>query len=431
MPENPQLTVVLPAHNEDENLASLLPQLRQVLAGAGVRAEILVVVRQATDATRCAAGASDAEVVEQESPGYGGALRTGFARARGSHLITMDADLSHEPAFVADLWRQRQAAEVVIASRYVAGGSATMPLGRRLLSQVLNRFFARGLGFQVRDTSSGFRLYDVRALRGLDLRARNFDILQEILVKVHMEGWRVHEIPFHYAPRAHGSSNARVIPFGIAYLRTFWALWRQRNSILSADYDDRAFDSPIFLQRYWQRERHRLITLCLPAGVPTLDVGCGSSRIIGALPAGSVAVDVLMRKLRYARRFGRHLVQGSGFSLPFASASFACVLSSQVIEHVPRDSPILDELRRVLAPGGRLILGTPDYGGWQWPLIEAAYARLAPGGYADEHITHYTRDELLRLFPEPEYTLEASHAILRAELILVFRKNHGPSATAS
>ena len=69
------------------------------------------------------------------------------------------------------------------------------------------------------------------------------------------------------------------------------------------------------------------------------------------------------------------------------------MLCSQVIEHVPKDSPILDELCRVLAPGGRLVLGTPDYANWQWVYIEKLYG-LVPGGYKDEHISHYTNAEL-------------------------------------
>jgi len=416
------LSVILPAHHEGRNLAVLLPQLREVLDALAIRAEIVVVTGAPDPEAHQAAAACSADVIEQEEPGYGGALRAGFARASGRHVLTMDADLSHRPEFVADLWAARDSAEVLIASRYVAGGSAHMPLVRRVLSGTLNRVFARGLALPVRDMSSGFRLYRATVLDGQRLRGRDFDVLQEILVKAYAEGWRVREVPFRYEPRAAGSSNARVIAFGLSYLRTFFSLWKLRNSILSADYDDRAFDSAIYLQRYWQRERFRLVTEFIPPGGLTLDVGSGSSRMIGALPPGSVAVDVLLRKLRYARRFGRFLVQGSGFCLPFRNASFPCVVCSQVIEHVPRDSPILDELCRVLAPGGRLTLGTPDYGGWQWPAIEALYSRLAPGGYADEHITHYTRDELVGLFGARGYALEATRYILKAELVLVFRK---------
>jgi len=109
-----------------------------------------------------------------------------------------------------------------------------------------------------------------------------------------------------------------------------------------------------------------------------LDVGCGSSRIIGALPEGSVAIDILMRKLRYARKFSRHLVNASGFMLPIRSEAFPCVLCSQVIEHVPKESPILEELIRTLAPSGRLVLGTPDYANWEWVLNRKTVWVLRP-----------------------------------------------------
>jgi SAM-dependent methyltransferase len=155
---------------------------------------------------------------------------------------------------------------------------------------------------------------------------------------------------------------------------------------------------------------------------PVLDVGCGSSRIISALPPGSVALDILMRKLRYSRRYGVPLVQASGFALPFADASFPCVVCSQVIEHVPKESPILSELVRVLKPGGRLVLGTPDYANWEWVLMEKAYGLFAPGAYADEHIAHYTREELVERFRRLGFAHEATRYILRGELILAFRK---------
>jgi ubiquinone/menaquinone biosynthesis C-methylase UbiE len=136
----------------------------------------------------------------------------------------------------------------------------------------------------------------------------------------------------------------------------------------------------------------------LQPGLTILDVGCGSSRIIGALRPDSVAVDILFRKLRYARRFARQLIHGSGFYLPFTDESFPCVLCSQVIEHVSKDSPILDELERVLAPGGRLVLGTPDYDNWEWVYMEKLYGMFAPGGYADENIAHYSYRELVERF---------------------------------
>jgi len=289
------------------------------------------------------------------------------------------------------------------------------------LSRALNILFARGLDVPIADLSSGFRLYRRRALLNQPMQASHLDLLQQILIQAFAEGWQVLEVPFASHRRVHGRSHAPVPTLGLAFVRTFGRLWRLRNSILAADYDDRAHDSRIALQRYWQRTRFRHVMDLIAGQGAVLDVGCGSSRIIASLPAGSVAVDVLLRKLRYARRFGRALAQASGFALPFRDSSFSCVLCSQVIEHVPKTSPILDELCRVLQPGGRLVLGTPDYANWQWVWIERLYA-LVPGGYADEHISHYTRAELIEIMEARGFHYEAERYILRGELILAFRK---------
>jgi dolichol-phosphate mannosyltransferase len=417
------LTVVIPALNEGPNLALLLPELRQVLDGLGVRDEILIVTQGADDITSDVARRAGARIIEQKKRGYGGALAAAFESASGAYILTMDADLSHRPTFIREMWYQRENAEVVIASRYVPGGHAEMPRIRFLLSRSLNAFFRVGLDIPVQDLSSGYRLYKLDAVRERSPQANDFDVLPEILVRAYAQGWRVKEIPFEYAPREHGTSHARVIKFGIAYLRTFRSLWRLRNSIECADYDDRAHDSRIPLQRYWQRMRFKHVTQLIADEGPVLDVGCGSSRIIGALPGRSVALDPLIRKLRYARKFSKLLVRGSGFELPFADNSFPCVLCSQVIEHVPKDSPILRELYRVLKPGGRLVLGTPDYANWEWVWIEKLYGFFAPGAYADEHISHYTRTELIKLFENWGFKLEDTRYILRGELILAFRKS--------
>ena len=68
------------------------------------------------------------------------------------------------------------------------------------------------------------------------------------------------------------------------------------------------------------------------------------------------------------------------------------------------------------------VLGTPDYDRWEWVYIEKLYGLAAPGGYADEHISHYTRASLLDQFARMGYSHEATRYILRGELILAFRK---------
>ena len=118
----PDLSIVIPAIDERENLELLLPSLWGVLASIGVRAEVIVVDGGSQDGTREAAESRGARVLEQTEPGYGGALLAGFAAARAPYVLTMDADLSHRPSFVSEMWQARLKAHVLIASRYVPGG---------------------------------------------------------------------------------------------------------------------------------------------------------------------------------------------------------------------------------------------------------------------------------------------------------------------
>jgi dolichol-phosphate mannosyltransferase len=423
------LTVVIAAgRGSAPQLARLLPDLHHVLDRLDLPRQVIVVAEDSDEQMVDAAATAGARLLVQDVPGYGAALQRGFAEAQGEFILTMDADLWEPSAFVETLWQQRATADVAIASRYVAGGTAQMSRLRALASRLLNAFFRIGLDLPIRDLSSGFRLYRTSAIRGQTITATDFDILQQILVQAYAQGWRVREVPFAYKSSREAGWRIRGVRVGIAWLRQFGALWRLRNSILAADYDHRAHDSRIPLQRYWQRQRRRHVTDLIAGCGPVLDVGCGSSAIIGDLVKGSVAVDVLIRKLRYARRFGTPLAQASGFALPFADESFPCVLCSQVIEHVPKTSPILDELCRVLRPGGRLVLGTPDYANWEWVYIEKLYGMI-PGGYADEHISHYTREELIETMARRGFEFETHRYILQGELILAFRKRAAPGAS--
>ena len=417
----PQVAVVIPAWNERENLELLLPALKEVLAGLGVAYEIVVADGGSHDGTREAAESRGARVVLQQERGYGGALLAGFAATTAPYIVTMDADLSHRPVFLEDFWKRRDEAEVLIASRYVPGGRAEMGATRRLLSQVLNRLYRRALSLPLRDLSSGFRMYRRETLAGLELVARDFDVLEEILIRVQTEGWRILEVPFHYMARGSGRSHARLFKFGWALLKTLVRMWRLRNSVASADYDYRAFDSPIWLQRYWQRTRHRIALGYLEGRDGILDIGCGSSRIIVDLP-GAVGLDILQRKLRWLRPHHSLLVRGTCEALPFRDGSFRAIINSEVIEHVPDRPEIWVEMGRVLRPGGLLILGTPDYGRWLWWVLEWIYGVVLPGAYAKEHITRFTREELEGRLRDAGYQVLDCRYVGLCEMIFKARK---------
>ena len=423
LPDTLDLTVVLPCLNEAANLRVLLPSLRETLDGLGVSWEILVIDGPSTDDTRAVTEENGARYVRDDQRGYGRAIVRGFEEARGARIITMDADLSHPSEFVAHLWAARDRGDIVIASRYVQGGKADQPWSRLMLSKVLNGFLRKALTMEPLDMSSGFRLYRKRMLRGLEIEFTNFAVLIEILLKAFAKGAIIAETPFHYQPRIEGVSHARIVAFGMDYLRLIRRMWGIRNSVDFPDYDWRAHNGRIWFQRYWQRKRHNIVMRFAPKSGMVCDIGCGSSHILADLPH-AVGVDLRADKLRFMRpRHQGALMQGDGMALPFADASLDGIISSEIIEHIAgEDGRHIDELLRALKPGGIMVLGTPDYGGWQWPLIEWIYGRVAPGAYAHEHVNRYTRASLHQALAERGCEVLDEDAICNAELIVKAKK---------
>lgn len=416
------VSVVIPTLNEVDNLRKLLPTLKESLEALGVRWEVLVVDGNSQDGTAEVCDTEGVRYICEEKPGYGAAILRGFSEAFGAYVLTMDADLSHPAHIVKDLWAAREQSEIVIASRYVEGGQADQPWVRLQLSRILNTFFGKGLSIDARDMSSGFRLYRKNILARLDLEFTNFVVLIEILLKAHARGLLVREIPFHYKPRDAGSSKAKVYQFGKDYLRLFYRIWKIRNSVDFPDYDWRAHNSRIPLQRYWQRKRHRIILRFTPENVSTCDIGCGSSHILADMPH-CIGVDLRHDKLAFMRKTNKHLVQGDGMGLPFNDEQFDCVISSEVIEHIPNENGIhIDELTRILKPGGILVLGTPDYDRWEWVVTEWLYGKVKPDAYAEEHVTFYTYKTLVEAMTERGYEILDHDYICRGELIFKARK---------
>jgi dolichol-phosphate mannosyltransferase len=396
---SPTLSIVIPVWAGEHNLPRLIPSLTAAVASVGVDWEVVVAGGPDGERLKEVSAELGATFVSSRGNGYGEILREGLRGARGRYVVTLDADFSHRPAYIRTMWHHRHRGEVLLGSRYVPGACAELHIVRRVASRLLNFVYRTMLSLPYRDLSSGFRLYHRRVLEDIGLpTSRGLDVLPEMAVKALCQGWRIAEVPIWYRG-ARPWTRTRMVRLGLGYLRTLGRLFALRNSVRAADYDHRAFDSWIPLQRYWQRRRFRIITEYVADTGRVLDIGCGSSRIVQMLAQG-VGVDLASRKLRWLRGPGRHLAQADMNHLPFRDGSFDAVISSEVIEHIPRDQVRLEELVRVIRPGGLLVLGTPDYGRRLWRVLEWIYGRVFPGGYAKEHINRYTHQGLRRELQE-------------------------------
>jgi SAM-dependent methyltransferase len=127
---------------------------------------------------------------------------------------------------------------------------------------------------------------------------------------------------------------------------------------------------------------------------PLLDVGCGPGTFLGTLPGDRecVGLDVAAAQIDYATRAyaspRRTFRTMQGDRLPVDDGAFRCVTMIEVIEHIHDTDAALREMVRVAAPGGRVVVTTPNYAS-HWPLLEWLVGRLSPVDYRHQHVSHF------------------------------------------
>ncbi|BAJ74061.1 glycosyltransferase [Microbacterium testaceum StLB037] len=211
------LSVIVPTFNEGPNVAELVRRTAAALPGRDI--EIIFVDDSSDDTPEIIRGvASSAPVpvrlIHRDEPlgGLGGAVVEGIMAAASDFCVVMDGDLQHPPEVIADLLARAEVgdADVVVASRYVDGGTsdglanAVRTMVSRASTMLTKAMFPKKL-HNCSDPMTGFFLIDRRSLDIEELRPRGFKILLEILARKQM---RVAEVPFDFAPRFAGESKA-------------------------------------------------------------------------------------------------------------------------------------------------------------------------------------------------------------------------------
>lgn len=208
-----QISLIIPTLNEAENLPILVPRIAAALAGRSY--EILIVDDNSQDQTPtvCAqlAATYPVRLITRTTPkdGLSGAVLCGMSEACGTLLVVMDADLQHPPEKLPELLAPLDSDQVdfVLGSRYVPGGSTS---GKWTLFRMINSrvatLLARPFAGHTHDPMSGFfalrRQSYVQAQR---LTPLGYKIGLELMCKCRVKN--VHEVPIHFAQRAHGQSK--------------------------------------------------------------------------------------------------------------------------------------------------------------------------------------------------------------------------------
>jgi dolichol-phosphate mannosyltransferase len=214
-----RLLVSIATYNERDNLAELIAGIHAELP----HADVLVIDDNSPDGTgemadELSRGDRRIHVMHRAGKlGLGTAILAGmrYAMDHGYDLLqNLDADFSHPPRYLRWLLDGMRDHDVMIGSRYVAGGgTANWPLSRRLISRSLNMFVRLSLRMPVKDASGAFRCYRVNLLRKAELeavRSRGYSFQQEVLYRCHRAGARIGEFPIVFENRKAGASKVNL-----------------------------------------------------------------------------------------------------------------------------------------------------------------------------------------------------------------------------
>jgi dolichol-phosphate mannosyltransferase len=228
------LSVVLPTYNEAANLRLMVATLH-TLPFPDLR--ILVVDDNSPDGTGKLAedlardtGNRISVIRRPGKLGLGSAYRTGFRAAlaeRTQAVVQMDCDFSHPPDALPRMAEALEQSDVVVGSRYTAGGSvdARWDFGRRLLSRWGSVYSRTILGLRVQDTTAGYKMWRHEALQGIGLdriHSNGYVFQVEMAYVAQRLGYRILEIPIHFEDRQIGRSKMSLD----IKLEAAWRVWQ-------------------------------------------------------------------------------------------------------------------------------------------------------------------------------------------------------------
>jgi dolichol-phosphate mannosyltransferase len=200
-----KILVLIPAFNAEKTIPSLIDQISAFIPGK----DILIVDDGSTDKTFQLAKESGANCLQhKKNKGKGEALKTGFeyvVEQGYSGVITLDADLQHDPKFIPEFIREAEngTLDVLVGTRHIE--LKTMPFSRWLTNNVTSIIVSILGDTKVRDSQSGYRYISTEVLRSFKLSTKKYEFESEILIKAGRKGFKIAPVPI--STIYHGSKS--------------------------------------------------------------------------------------------------------------------------------------------------------------------------------------------------------------------------------
>jgi dolichol-phosphate mannosyltransferase len=227
------ISVIIPTYNERDNIAPLLERIDKALSGCPY--EVIFVddnSRDGTgDAVRSLAGKYPVKLlVRTGKRGLASAVVDGIALTSAPNIAVMDADLQHPPEVLRDMLAALKDNELVVGSRWVAGGGVTDWSRKRVIISRVANLLALGLAPRIKDRTSGFFGFRKSAVDVSKLSPTGWKIGLEIMARGVYT--RAAEVPFTFVPRARGESKLSSRQM-VDYLKQLFSLYMSKFPILN------------------------------------------------------------------------------------------------------------------------------------------------------------------------------------------------------
>ncbi|HAM34966.1 MAG TPA: glycosyl transferase [Elusimicrobia bacterium] len=410
-----KVTVLIPVYNERWTLRELM---RRVYEQSELLHEVVAVDDGSTDGSAAQLRELEVRYGSHRVPlravyrdgngGKGAALLAGLRRVTGDVVVIQDADLEYNPKEYADLIAPLLdgRADVVYGSRFFGGAPRRVlffwhSVANRLLTTWCNLFS----GLNLTDVWTGYKVFPAALLRRLDLRSSGFGFEPEVTIKIARLGCRIYEVPIGYEGRTY--EEGKKIRFQDAVTGTLAMI---RAWLSSSQACRSSGEHTLHIMARAGRYNRLLFEQIEPhLGREVIEVGAGIGNISRMLldrdrlvltDMDSGYVSMLQRAYQgwgYVQAMRLDLVNpGSSPEIDRLWGSFDTVVCFQVLEHVQDDVAALRAMRRLLKPGGRVLLMLP------------AHQRLF--GTLDQELSHlrrYDAADARRKLAEAGFEVEA------------------------
>ncbi|HEX6311457.1 MAG TPA: bifunctional glycosyltransferase/class I SAM-dependent methyltransferase [Acidimicrobiia bacterium] len=361
---------------------------------------------------------------QPENLGYGGNQKAAYKWAMEHDLdivVLLHGDGQYAPEILPEIVAplELDKCDAVFGSRMMHPGEARrggMPLYKYFGNKILTRFENAVVGMDLSEWHSGYRAYNLAALRDIPFEANSngFDFDTQIIVQLHEAGKRIEEVPI---PTYYGDEICYVD--GIQYARDIVEhVTRYRFHKMGFGTGETAFASDAYESKEGDETSHGRLVAWLAARPRSriLDLGCSDGSLAERLRVYGHEVTAVDREEHAGvrDRVHRFVVGDLDDGIPDAVGDgYDVVLAADVLEHVRRPEQLLADARDRLAPGGSIVASVPNFAHW-YPRTRVVLGRFdydRRGILDHDHVRFFTRRSFERLAKQGGLTVRRREAV--------------------